>query len=131
MPRFVLLRHDCPPSFSKPSHWDLMLERDGALWTWSLAELPPSWRQSEDVGTGSAKAESFPALRLPDHRLAYLDYEGAVSHDRGHVRRHDRGEYCAIEIADGVLRLELLGELVRGRLHLEKTGDETWRLRFV
>ena len=30
---------------------------------------------------------------LPDHRLAYLDYEGPISGDRGSVTRWDRGTY--------------------------------------
>ena len=45
MPRFVLLRHECPPDWVKPSHWDLMLERGQVLETWQLIDLPASWAQ--------------------------------------------------------------------------------------
>jgi hypothetical protein len=113
MPRFVLLYHDCPPSFGKPSHWDLMLERDGALMTWSLAELPASWRTPP--GHSSIELE---AARLPDHRLAYLDYEGPVSGDRGHVKRIDRGEYEILDQSPEWLRVRLAGSVADGEVRL-------------
>ena len=46
MPRFVLLHHECPPGYVKPSHWDFMLEFGDVLWTWELRELPAGWRGS-------------------------------------------------------------------------------------
>jgi hypothetical protein len=104
MPRFVFLRHECPPTFGKPSHWDLMLERDGVLLTWSLPELPAAWDGESGVGV-----ELIDMTRLADHRLAYLDYEGPISGDRGAVTRHDRGEYEVLSDANGVLRVRLRG----------------------
>src|SRR5262245_17631602 len=81
MPRFVVLRHETPPGYRRPAHFDLMLEEGGVLRTWALESLPP-------VG-----GEPIPAERLPDHRLDYLDYEGPVSGDRGSVSRVDFGTY--------------------------------------
>ena len=43
MARFVLLYHDCPNDHPRPSHYDLMLEANGALRTWAIAALPCSW----------------------------------------------------------------------------------------
>ena len=57
-----------------------MLEQDGVLRTWALAEEP------------AAQAE-IAAEALGDHRLDYLEYEGPVSGDRGSVSRWDEGEY--------------------------------------
>ena len=105
MPRFVLLRHECPPSLGKPSHWDLMLEREGRLLTWSLAALPAAWGVD-----GAAGEEALAATRLLDHRIAYLDYEGPISGDRGAVTRVDRGEYEAVEETDCEIRVRLRGE---------------------
>ena len=34
MPRFVVLRHETPPGYPRPPHYDLMLEQEGGLWTW-------------------------------------------------------------------------------------------------
>ena len=104
MPRFVLLYHECPPSFGKPSHWDLMLERDGVLLTWSLPALPAAWGGEAGVGF-----EQIDATRLADHRLAYLDYEGPISGERGSVTQVDRGEYDIVSEADDVLRVRLRG----------------------
>ena len=113
MPRFVLLFHDCPPNFGKPSHWDLMLERDGALMTWSLAELPANWRAPSGHDVIDMKA-----ARLSDHRLAYLDYEGPVSGDRGHVKRIDRGNYEVVDESPEWLHVRLAGGVAIGEVRL-------------
>ena len=77
MPRFVVLEHRW-----NGVHHDLMLEDPGtgALRTWAI-DAP--------IVAGA----DLPARSLPDHRAAYLDYEGPVSGDRGTVRRLDRGTY--------------------------------------
>ena len=66
MPRFVVLRHDGPQGL----HWDFMLEMGQGLATWALNREPDA-------------AGPIPAEALPEHRLAYLDYEGSLSGDRG------------------------------------------------
>ena len=73
MPLFVVLQHDYPTL-----HWDFMLEAGKSLRTWRLMS-PPT--QDSEVG----------AEPLANHRLRYLDYEGPVSGDRGHVARWDAG----------------------------------------
>ena len=66
----------------------------------------------------------LPARALPDHRAAYLDYEGPVSGDRGTVRRWDEGTYRALEWAAGRVVVELAGRQLAGRLELRRTGPE-------
>jgi hypothetical protein len=75
---FVILRHQLPTD----EHWDVMLETDSALTTWSI---PP-----QNL-TGSPFV--CQAKRLPDHRKHYLDYEGDVTGNRGTVSRIDTGTY--------------------------------------
>lgn len=104
MPRFALLFHECPPSLGRPSHWDLMLEREGVLLTWSLPALPAAWG-----GEAGIAFEQIDATRLADHRLAYLDYEGPISGERGSVTRVDGGEYDVVDEAGGVWRVRLRG----------------------
>jgi len=77
MPRFVILEH-CWNGI----HWDFMLEDRGALRTWAIDEPLEHGRNLQ-------------ARALGDHRLAYLDYEGPVSQNRGAVRRLARGTYHA------------------------------------
>ena len=90
--RFVVLRHTLPsdtqadvlkraPGHNIQSHFDLMLESDEVLLTWELSSWPPTTNGSQW------------ATRLPDHRLAYLDYEGPISGNRGAVVRVDEGVY--------------------------------------
>jgi len=97
MPRFVLLEHDHPVL-----HWDFMLERGSVLRTWRLDHLPEA--------AGKTGVEP-----LPDHRVAYLDYEGPVSGDRGSVRRVDRGDFELIREDEELIEVVLTGERLQGR----------------
>jgi hypothetical protein len=81
-----------------------MLEREGVLLTWSLPALPAAWG-----GEAVVAFEQIDATRLADHRLAYLDYEGPISDERGSVTRVDGGEYDVVSEANGVWRIRLRG----------------------
>jgi hypothetical protein len=74
--RYAILHH----TTTDGAHYDVMIESSpvGPLLTWRIAEWPV--------------VEPTPAMRLPDHRRAYLTYEGAISGDRGTVRRVEGGE---------------------------------------
>jgi hypothetical protein len=118
MPRYVVLRHDLPPESGRASHWDLMLERDETLRTWALAELPNSTSETE-------------AEALADHRLAYLEYEGPVSNNRGAVTRWDAGTYRVTAERDDELQLEFAGGKLAGPASLTRKakGDQRWVFR--
>jgi hypothetical protein len=88
MPRFVVHEHDHPTL-----HWDLMLDAGESLRSWRLDALPQAGIETTCVST-------------PDHRRAYLDYEGPVSRNRGSVKRVLTGEYSIVDETD--LRLHLL-----------------------
>jgi hypothetical protein len=79
--RFVILRHQV----NGGEHFDLMLEPDdgGPLRTFQLARWP------------LAAGETCAAPELPPHRRDYLDYEGPVSGNRGHVTRITAGTWQA------------------------------------
>ncbi len=119
MPRFVILRHEVPAAQARGSHWDLMFEHGDALRTWAI-EVEP--------GVGDA----VDARELADHRLAYLDYEGPVSGDRGTVSRWDAGEYRVEREAHDVWTLLLAGRRLQGRMSLVR-GPEPyfWRVSFA
>jgi hypothetical protein len=116
MPRFVILCHELPLNSPRASHFDLMLEHDGVLRTWACDKVP-------------APGESVRAERLADHRLAYLDYEGPVSCDRGDVQRVAVGTYEVVVDDDSQLRVRLLGDSLRGVLTLERLPGEPQRFR--
>ena len=124
MPRFVLLRHECPSEGEKPSHWDFMLESGDVLRTWQLLELPTPWSQASNVS-------SVIAHPLADHRLAYLDYEGPLTDGRGNVTQCDAGTYRLLEEQAESLTFQLSGTLLQGPVRLSKlleAGDWTLEL---
>jgi hypothetical protein len=107
MQRFTVLRHRVGPNFQRgnatglanpiaagPIHWDWLFEppeaaaaetSNGRLWTWATNPVPTrTWESVSD-------RLQIDAIRLPDHRARYLDYEGEVSDNRGHVERQISG----------------------------------------
>ena len=107
--RFVILEHDHPHP-----HWDLMLDVGDVLRTWRLPSAP--------------SAGDMIAERIVDHRRAYLDYEGPISGNRGTVKRWDQGTYSAHESAVDLFDIELMGENLRGRVHMFRSDGANWRL---
>ena len=85
--RFVVLQHS---GVAEP-HYDLMVETSpgSALATWRVSHWPP---RADEVFTA-----------LAEHRREYLDYEGAVSGDRGTVRRVAAGACRVIQTDTGSL----------------------------
>lgn len=116
--RFVVLRHEGSAKYKPGLHWDLMFESGESLRSWALTELPVAGREIE-------------AERLPDHRLAYLDYEGPISGDRGSVGRWDSGDFELISESPEEWVLAIAGRRLSGRLifHRETAGT-AWQCRF-
>lgn len=106
--RFVILHH----TLHGGEHWDLMLERDGMLATWQLLGEP----------TG-INALPIPARRIGDHRIAFLEYEGPISGDRGRVTRYDSGFYEPESATDRAWVIVLTGRRLTGPLRLKSVSD--------
>ena len=119
MPRFVVLQHEMPPGHPRTTHYDLMLEHDGVLRTWAMENVPSA-------------GETIVAERLADHRLAYLEYEGEVSGNRGRVSRVAEGDYRIIEETEGAIVVQIQGAKRNGTLRLVRDMTEThrWRVSF-
>src|SRR4051812_45818892 len=96
--RYVILRHD---GIDDP-HFDLMFENSpgSPLVSARLSEWPLT--ATTDI------------RRIGDHRRDYLEYEGPVSDDRGHVKRVASGT-CSVQAdEDGSYLLVLeFGRLLR------------------
>lgn len=101
-----------------PEHYDLMLEHGPALATWRLSRAP------ENLADG----ETIEALRIPDHRLAYLDYEGPVSCGLGNVVAWDAGGYEVPALNESRWEFRLAGRKLQGRFELRRLGGEKWAL---
>ena len=119
MPRFAILRHEPGPQSKRPLHWDLLLERDDTLVTWALLEEPGAGRVVQ-------------AERLPDHRTAYLDYEGPVSNGRGSVQRWDAGDFQIHNASDTHWDLALRGRRLNCRLDIvtDTARPQRWTATF-
>lgn len=114
MPRFVVLTHDWPSL-----HWDFMLEKQADLRTWRLS-------QPADAGS------EISAEALPSHRLAYLEYEGPVSGNRGQVVRWDQGRYDSVVDREECVEVELHGERLNGRAVLRQLANgRGWSFYFT
>ena len=133
--RFVLLHHVMPPipSFeasggeaetvlagSVASHWDLLFETGEALVTLRLMRLPAALPEFDAV---YSPAMELVAQRLPDHRKLYLEYEGPISGNRGHVSRVAGGEFHR----NGNAKISLSSEKLVAEIELEAcaVGQET------
>lgn len=119
MPRFVILHHHTPPGAARATHYDLMLEWGATLRTWAIVQ-PPSLSPVQL------------AEPLADHRVAYLDYEGPVSNNRGEVTRWDEGSYELTTADELKVVVELSGRQLQGTLQLWRhlPADEKWQLEW-
>lgn len=95
-----------------------MLEHDGVLLTWQL----PSPQLS---------ALPLQVRRIANHRLAYLEYEGPLSSDRGAVTRVEAGRVTIRELNATLCAFVLSGGRFEGafRLELADSLDGRWLLR--
>lgn len=103
------------------THYDLMLSCGEALATWQLPQRPM------DLAVGG----QLPAQKLPDHRTAYLTYEGPVSGGRGHVRNLDAGCYELLAESPDRWEVRFAGRDLIGTWELVRTAPagEGWTLR--
>jgi hypothetical protein len=62
------------------------------------------------------------AEALADHRLAYLNYEGPVSGNRGRVVRWDTGEFDWRQDETDQVIVDLHGGRIQGQLLLERAN---------
>lgn len=118
---FVVLLHTLPDG---TFHWDLCLDEGQALATWQLLDDPAK------LASGSATC--LPARRIADHRRAYLEYEGPVSGNRGHVIRVDRGEWSVLALQTDRWRVRLRGSVLIGIYEIIAGADSPeWNLQRV
>ncbi len=110
--RFVVQEHTTADGV----HWDFMLEKGDVLTTFRL-EQPPQ----------VVLDHAIRAIKIFDHPLRFLTYEGPVQKGTGRVRIVDRGT-CDLSEGTSVITLELRGEGLRGSFTLTETEGTTWRL---
>ena len=113
--KFVVQRHQ---KQSEPTHWDLMLERGGILETYRLAQPPEEWGK-----------RAIEAMKIFDHPLKFLSYEGSVNEGKGRVEIADCGTYRLIKKDETQQQISFAGKLFRGEFQLCLIKDDRWELR--
>ncbi|MGQ0670880.1 MAG: non-homologous end-joining DNA ligase [Actinomycetota bacterium] len=109
---FVIHKHD-----ATRLHYDLRLERDGALASWAIPR-----------GLPIAPGEKRLAVHVEDHPIEYGQFEGVIP--KGHYGAgptwiFDRGTYETIEWTDTKVSFRLHGERYRGlEWHMVKTKTD-------
>ena len=110
--RFVIQEH----TTSDGVHWDLMLEQEGVLVTFRLEEEP-----------AQALTHEVRAVKIFDHPLRFLTYEGPVQKGAGKVRIADSGTYQNRDRSDGLWGLGLDGVVLKGDYTLTRIVGDDWR----
>ncbi|MGZ8665630.1 MAG: DNA polymerase ligase N-terminal domain-containing protein [Solirubrobacterales bacterium] len=118
--RFVVQQHD-----ATNLHWDLRLEHDGVALSWALPRGVP---QLPD------RSANRLAVRTEDHPLSYLDFEGEIptgEYGGGTMSIWDSGTYSAEKLRDDEMIAEFVGERMRGRYALFRTGGKNWMIHRI
>ncbi|MGA2679830.1 MAG: DNA polymerase ligase N-terminal domain-containing protein [Sedimentisphaerales bacterium] len=113
--KFVVQQHQRE---SEPTHWDLMLERDGILETYRVAEPPEEWGK-----------RAIEAVKIFDHQLKFLSYEGSVNDGKGRVEIADCGTYRLIKKDKTQQQISFAGKLLRVEYRLCLIKNDRWELR--
>jgi bifunctional non-homologous end joining protein LigD len=105
LPRFVIHQHS-----ARRLHWDLRLERDGALASWAVPKGMP-----EEPG------ENRFAAHTEDHPIEYLDFHGEIpkgNYGAGTMTIWDQGTYETLKWEPRKVEVLLHGERLRARYAL-------------
>jgi bifunctional non-homologous end joining protein LigD len=104
-PRFVIHEHS-----AMRLHWDLRLERDGALASWAVPKGLPDGPKDNRL-----------AVHTEDHPLEYLDFAGEIpqgEYGAGTISIWDRGTYEVLKWEPRKIEVALHGERLSGRYAL-------------
>lgn len=107
--KFVVQEHTTADS----AHWDLMLESGDALQTWRLHTNP------DKIVNDSADA-----VKIFDHPLKFLTYEGPVNEGKGRVQIADVGTYEITRQTDDQIEINLTGRILKGKFTMTCIKDD-------
>jgi bifunctional non-homologous end joining protein LigD len=118
MPHFVIQEH-----YARSHHFDLRLEKDGALVSWAVPKRMPTDPKKNRL-----------AMCVDDHALSHLDFEDGTPVDgvpgAARVRIWDRGTYEAEEFGDEMVIVTLRAERLDDRYAIFRAG-KNWLVRLM
>ncbi len=117
-PSFKGNRFSIQEHHARRLHYDLRLEMDGVLKSWSIPK-----------GLPESEAERRLAVRTEDHPLDYLDFEGVIpegNYGAGKVFLWEIGTYRIVsgDLEKGKLTFVVAGRRHHGRYTLVRTGPK-------
>ncbi len=111
--RFVIQEHKAGTEV----HWDFMFESDCTLQTYRLDKAP-----DEILHNGSH------AVKIFDHSLKFLTYQGPVNNGRGNVCIVETGTYQILQEKHDLIKLNLNGQILKGKFFLAHIENDKWIL---
>jgi len=112
--RFVIQKH----TQGENVHWDFMLQSGESLQTYRLDKAP------EEVLHRTAGA-----VKIFNHPLKFLTYQGPVKKGKGSVRIIEAGTYQIIHQKHDRIKLNLSGQILKGKFTLTHIKNDEWQLR--
>ncbi len=108
--KFVIQRHErqgepflrCATK-GRQVHWDLMLEKSGVLETYRVNFPPEEWGDNP-----------IEAVKIFDHPLKFLTYEGSVNKGKGKVTIVEAGIYRILSQKENQLKVDFEGTIIKG-----------------
>ncbi len=116
MKKFVIQKHTKGPE----THWDLMLQVADVLQTYRL-DLPPEKITDQPVT----------AIRIIDHPLKFLEYQGPVNKGKGSVQIADTGTYHVLKTEPQSQSLEINGKVLKGHYCLTRLENDRWKFKKI
>ena len=111
--KFVIQEH----TSTQDTHWDFMLQTGDSLQTWRLDKPPRRIISQRTV-----------AIKIFDHPLKFLTYEGPVNKGKGSVQIAETGTYQIIYKDENQIELNLTGRILNGKFTLTCLEEENWEL---
>ncbi|MHC4618498.1 MAG: hypothetical protein ACYTEQ_12185 [Planctomycetota bacterium] len=70
------------------------------------------------------------AVRIFDHPLKFLTYEGGLSEDKGFVQIEDSGTYQILDEDENFRRMQMDGRILNGLFTLTRIENDRWECSF-
>ena len=101
-------------------HWDLMFEAGPVLQTYRL-DLPPE----------KLISQANIAIKIFDHPLKFLTYQGSVNKGLGTVEIADAGTYTPLTANSKQQELLLQGKILKGNFRLTFIEKDKWEFKKI
>ena len=121
--KFVIQQH----SSGSDVHWDFMLEtcHEQAQRVEGVGDILQTYRL--DKAPQEIARTAANAVKIFDHPLKFLTYEGPVNKGRGSVHIADSGTYKMLNQSDDRLELDLNGKILKGKFTLSYVEGDNWQ----